>query len=73
MRHELTGDEWATKPMLPKMPRGVPRVNDVVCSTILQSGAPWRVLPNAFGPYAPVATASFVGGEQASGAGLSKR
>jgi transposase len=29
VRYELTDDEWAAiKPMLPKKPRGIPRVND---------------------------------------------
>jgi transposase len=52
MRHE----EWAAiKPMLPNKPRGVPGVNDrrVFNGTfwVLRSGAPWRDLPGAFGPY----------------------
>ena len=41
--------------MLPNKPRGVPRVNDRRVLNgifwVLQSGAPWRDLPNAFGPY----------------------
>lgn len=56
MRYELTDHEWtAIKPMLPNKPRGVPRVNDRRVLNgifwILQSGAPWRDLPQTFGPY----------------------
>jgi transposase len=56
MRCELADYEWlAIKPMLPNKPRGVPRVNhrrflnDIFW--VLRSGAPWRDLPAAFGPY----------------------
>jgi transposase len=45
----------AIKPMLPNKPRGVPQVNDRRVLNgifwVLRSGAPWRDLPNAFGPY----------------------
>ena len=56
MRYELTDHEWvAIKPMLPNKPRGVPRVNDRRVLNgifwVLRSGAPWRDLPQAFGPY----------------------
>ncbi|QPF82001.1 IS5 family transposase [Bradyrhizobium genosp. L] len=56
MRYELTEHEWtAIKPMLPNKPRGVPRVNDRRVLNgifwVLRSGAPWRDLPGAFGPY----------------------
>ena len=56
MRYELTDYEWtAIKPMLPNRQRGVPRVNDRRVLNgifwVLRSGAPWRDLPNAFGPY----------------------
>ena len=56
MRYELTDHEWAAiKPMLPNKPRGVPRVNDRRILNgifwVLRSGAPWRDLPQAFGPY----------------------
>ena len=56
MRYELTDREWAAiKPMLPNKPRGVPRVNDRRVLNgifwVLRSGAPWRDLPDAFGPY----------------------
>jgi transposase len=56
MRYQLTDHEWsAIKPMLPDKPRGVPRVNDRRVLNgifwVLRSGAPWRDLPDAFGPY----------------------
>jgi transposase len=56
MRYELTGYEWAAiKPLLPNKPRGVPRVNDRRVLNgifwVLRSGAPWRDLPESFGPY----------------------
>ncbi|CAM5272612.1 IS5 family transposase IS427 [Aquamicrobium terrae] len=56
MRYELANLEWsAIKPFLPNKPRGVPRVNDRRVLNgifwVLRSGAPWRDLPQAFGPY----------------------
>lgn len=56
MRYELSDHEWnAIKPMLPSKPRGVSRVNDRRVLNgifwVLRSGAPWRDLPNRFGPY----------------------
>src|SRR5437016_10353149 len=56
MRYELTDHEWtAIKPFLPNKPRGVPRVNDRRVPNgifwVLRSGAPWRDLPDKFGPY----------------------
>ena len=56
MRYELTDHEWvAIKAMLPNKPRGVARVNDRRVLNgifwVLRSGAPWRDLPDSFGPY----------------------
>jgi len=56
MRYELSDGEWATiRPMLPNKARGVPRVDDWRVLNgifwVLRSGAPWRDLPIAFGPY----------------------
>jgi transposase len=56
IRYELADYEWTTiKLMLPNKPRGVPRVNDRRVLNgifwVLRSGAPWRDLPTAFGPY----------------------
>src|SRR6476646_8119104 len=55
MRYELTDYEWAAiRPMLPNKARGVPRVDDRgvlngIC-WVLRSGAPWRALPDCYGP-----------------------
>jgi transposase len=56
MRYELTDYDWAAiKPFLPNKPRGVPRVNDRRVLNgifwVLRLGAPWRDLPETFGPY----------------------
>ena len=56
MRYELADFEWSViKPMLPNKPPGVLRVNDRCVLNgifrVLRSGAPWRDLPEAFGPY----------------------
>jgi transposase len=54
-RYELTDYEWAAiRPMLPNKARGVPRVDDRrvlngIC-WVLRSGAPWRDLPDCYGP-----------------------
>ena len=57
MRYELTDYEWAAiKPFLPNKPRGVPRVNDRRVLNgifwVMRSGAPWRDLPETYGPRA---------------------
>ena len=56
MRYELTDYErTAIKPMLPNKPRGNPRVDDRRVLNgifwVLRSGAPWRDLPDGYGPY----------------------
>src|SRR5260370_8269736 len=55
MAYELSDYEWtAIKPMLPNKPRGVRRVNDHRVLNgifwVLRSGAPWRHLPETYGP-----------------------
>ena len=55
-RYDLTDFEWSViEPLLPNKPRGVPRVDDrrVLSGIfwILRSGAPWRDLPERYGPY----------------------
>ena len=55
MRYELTDYEWGViRPMLPNKPRGAPRVDDRRVLNgifwVLRSGAPWRDLPESFGP-----------------------
>jgi transposase len=56
MRYELTEYEWAAiRAMLPNKARGVPRVDDRRVLNgifwVLGSGAPWRDLPECYGPY----------------------
>ena len=47
-RYDLTDFEWRViAPLLPNTLRGVPRVND---RRVLRSGAPWRDLPDRYGP-----------------------
>jgi transposase len=56
MRYELSDHEWGViRPMLPNKPRGVPRVDDRRILNgifwVWRSGAPWRDLPQSFGPH----------------------
>jgi transposase len=55
MRYELRDYEWGViKPMLPNKSRGIPRVDDRRILNgifwVLRSGAPWRDLPESYGP-----------------------
>jgi transposase len=56
MRYEPSDFKWAAiRPMLPNKSRGVRRVNDR-CGLngifrVLRSVAPWRDLPENYGPY----------------------
>jgi len=55
MRYDHSDYEWtAIKPMLPNKPRGARRVNDRRVLNgifwVLRSGAPWRDLPETYGP-----------------------
>src|SRR5258707_1377407 len=59
MRYELSDYEWSViKPMLPNKSRGIPRVDDRRILNgifwILRSGAPWRDLPERYGPWTTV-------------------
>ena len=54
-RYDLTDFEWRViQPLLPNKPRGVPRVDDRRVLNgifrLLRSGAPWRDLPDRYGP-----------------------
>lgn len=58
-RFDLMDKEWEIiAPLLPNKPRGVPRVNDRRVLNgifhILRTGAPWRDLPERYGPYTTV-------------------
>ncbi len=55
-RYDLTDFQWSvSQSLLPNKPRGVPRADDrrvlngIFC--VLRSRAPWRDLPERYGPY----------------------
>ena len=59
VRFDLSDAEWGQiAPLLPNKPRGVPRVDDRRVLNgifyILRTGAPWRDLPERYGPYTTV-------------------
>jgi transposase len=56
MRYDLSDFEWEViEPLLPQNSRGVPRADDrrVLSGIfwILRTGAPWRDIPEHYGPY----------------------
>jgi transposase len=56
MPYDLTDFEWSViQPLLPNKPRGVPRVDGRRVLNgifwVLRTGAPWRALPESYGPY----------------------
>ena len=65
-RYDLTDAEWPViERLLPNKPRGVPRVDDRrVLNGIFwvpRSGAPWRDVPQRYGPYTTATIASDAG------------
>ena len=74
MRYELSDGEWGTiRPMSPNKARGVPRIDDRRVLNgifwVLRSGAPWRDLRIAFGPYTTCYNRFVAGVVPGSGAG----
>ena len=58
-RYDLSDEEWRlVAPLLPKLGKGKPRVDDrrVVNGIfyVLRTGAPWRDLPERYGPYTTI-------------------
>jgi transposase len=58
-RYDLTDFEWSViKEVLPRKGRGAPRVDDRRVLNgifwVLRSGAPWRDLPERYGPHTTV-------------------
>jgi transposase len=73
-RYDLADFEWRViEPLLPNKPRGVPRVDDRCVLNgifwVLRSGAPWRDLPERYGPRTTCYNASCDGGRRACGTG----
>ena len=72
-RYDLTDFEWSIiQPLLPNKPRGVPRVDDRRVLNgifwVLRTGAPWRDLPQYYGPYTTLLQpASTAGARQGCG------
>jgi transposase len=72
MRYDLTDFEWSViEPLLPKDRRGVkPKGNRRILNGIfwvLRAGAPWRDLPERYGPILRPTIASIGGARLASG------
>lgn len=77
-RHELTDAEWAIiAPLLPNKVRGVARVDDRrVINGILwrfRTGAPWRDVPERYGPRTTLYNVSCAGGPRGAGTSCWKR